>query len=307
VCDNRTRVKKQRTDAVNAFKDKDLRSFYVVSYSILIDSGSQPHDFIPPEILSGEEVEDFFKIKIRYGYVNFKFNQTASQMFYARNPFEGLPNQFDDDSCVNFLDSPKMMKTADEHFKVKFKHSIVLLYGCEVYAVHERQKVKKVAILLDNESYDQNLNEIYLKKISGKKHKMTNINYKFFVKRGFCICDAIIDYINCDDDKPESFSIFEAFPTVGLGILATCIYIGVRLCITFSNTSKNESTTQDTENNSNEPTEEPTEEPTVVVSLTEPEPPPIPLLTISDTKRKIEDHERRGGSRLEPLVEENYF
>jgi hypothetical protein len=201
-----------------------------------------------------------------------------------------------------------MMKTADERFKVKFKHSIVLLYGCEVYAVEERQKVRKVAILLDNESYDQNLNEIYLKKISGKKHKMTNINYKFFVKRGFCICDAIIDYLNCDDDETGSWT-FIAFSTVVFGFLA--IYIGVRLCITFFNTSENEITTQDTANDSNEPTEEPTEEPadepTVVVYLTEPEPPPIPLFTISDTKRKIEDHERRGGSRLEPLVEENYF
>jgi hypothetical protein len=83
VCENDTRVKKQRTDAVNAFKDKDLRSFYIVSYSILIDSESQPHDFIPPEILSGEEVENIFMFKIEYGHVYFKFNQIASRSSFT--------------------------------------------------------------------------------------------------------------------------------------------------------------------------------------------------------------------------------
>jgi hypothetical protein len=207
-----------------SIRDGVLHNFYAVSYSILIDSGSTPHDFILPTIVSGKPVENLYSFGFRRGSIAFSYNHNASHSTgYNLKPFEGFKSQIDGEHCVGSLESPKVMKTTGEKFRSKLRHSIVLLFGCEVYLVQKQPKVEKMAILIDNESYDPDLIKNYLKRFGGQNLKMTNINYKFFSKRGFCICDDIIDYLNCDDGTSNEYSIFVAICALVVGLMAISV------------------------------------------------------------------------------------
>jgi hypothetical protein len=256
-------LQKERISKKVAVKDELLHTFFVVSYSILIDSGSQPHDFIPPTIVSGKPVENLYSFGFQRGFIAFIFNQNATKLrTYSLKPFEGFKTQIDRGTCVDSKESPKVMKTTDKKSRSKLKHSIVLLYGCEVYLAQKQPKVEKMAILIDPD-----LIKDYLENIGNQKIKMTNVNYKFFDKRGFCICNDLIDYLNCDDQGTKEFPIFLAICTLTVGLMAMSVLAW--FCVEYLKTDEE---VEDTGRNENQPNENP-------VSVQD----PMPVSTVTET------------------------
>jgi hypothetical protein len=208
-CANNTKMERRSTKS--GLKQRIQKILFVVSYSILMDSGSLPHDLIPSSIISGEEQEHFYKFGIRSNTLSLVFNRNASQStITVLRPFDGFEVISTNEPCYNDKYS-KAVRTTQDKLISKLNHSLVLLYGCEVRSIMEgnqrKMKVEKKVILIDNNMVQ---NEKMFETIL-YTHKMTNIKYKNFANRGFCICDDIIDYLKCDDkDDAEIFSGFIA-------------------------------------------------------------------------------------------------
>jgi hypothetical protein len=293
TCANNTKL--ERTSTKSGLKQSIQKMLFVVSYSVLMDSGSLPHDLIPQSIISGEEQERFYKFGIRRNTLSLVFNRNASQStITVLRPFEGFEVISTNEPCADKYS--KALRTTQDKLIMKLKHSSVLLYGCEVRSIMEgnqrKMKVEKSVILIDNNMVqNENVLETML-----ETHKMTNIKYKNFASRGFCICDDIIDYLKCDDNEPsENISGFIA--VCSLAFTAITLFVAVRI---FREYFRN--------------TDESLEEIHIEMNEMPPVPEPVPpapespkFITAFDLKKKLEEQKRLGFRRIDALVEENYF
>jgi hypothetical protein len=167
--------------------------------------------------------------------VNTRFLHIASEKFSEK--LELLNKTFVEEhqKCVK-RNQPLKVYVAREmrNLKELGAYTRRLMHGCklEVYSNNSLKAEKAVLITIEVWKYS-NLTEDQTTEILSHKHGMTELNYEFFRKKGFCICDEIINYLECDDDKPGK-SENEYFMLV-IGIFAVCF---VAVLVSYSYATK---------------------------------------------------------------------
>lgn len=214
-------IHKRHDDNLHLSKGGAL--FFIVSYFILHDFGQRPHAFIEKNILSKENLSKTLNIKIlkgnniiySYGAATSSSELKIDQMssFYDKNQ-----------SCISLNDLVPVFKSASFNSK-KFKYASSLFFGCKVEKkVKDIIKMQKAVLFMGSEADGLNSKNQSLSKILAKKLNMTNLNYDMFIKRGFCICDSIIGYMECDKNT-EIESGYIVVAIISLSFMTILIFI----------------------------------------------------------------------------------
>ena len=204
--------------------------FFIVSFAVISGNDTITHKYVE-EVLLNKEIFDrsvIVGVKKRK-FLLFTFGLEERNALPVLQKVE-VPTLYDQNrTCTDFDDSIQFFKAGETRFKKIVNYAPTLLYGCMIKSVNKMFKAEKSAILIANNFDGSSFINQTVIDILSFKHDMTNLNYSMFEVKGFCICDHVVDYLECgySNAVPENSSahllvIFVCFTLIFL-------YIGTRI------------------------------------------------------------------------------
>lgn len=194
LCLNET--SQQLTKYLSELQYLNRKLFVVVSFAVTSNE-QKPHNFVRKRIQNVDNFDKVLSLVIQERY-EIDFNFTEHYEFVRTTlHLHRATSSFHDDNQTCSDDVKSVYTTGNITLKSPVLLSPTLLYGCIVWTKHDILQVKKSVILIANHADGSRFKDAEPSEILRKRPLMTDLNYDMFLSRGFCICDDIIEYLEC--------------------------------------------------------------------------------------------------------------
>ena len=197
--------KSERILDIAYLRTQGKQLLYLVSYAIFFSPGDKLQNFVKSKAFENETYNKVLTIGMRKGH-HFEYDYGPPFILFKLENGKIPSNFIENFSCAD--KSIPFYKTTQVKFKKIENYAPTLFYGCKVQIVNQKFSVEKVSVLVANNANGSSYTNQQLAFLASEKPKIINFNYDMIKTKGFCICDDIIDFVECEQPKNRVESNF---------------------------------------------------------------------------------------------------